>query len=328
MKNSGAISESALVDALIRAEAAAAIAPRRQTRKRKGSFVLLAIGISAASSACTPPSESMPPIETPEDIGHRYESQASDAVAHAKRKEVYPVCPAPAGYEKCGTIAERLLAPARLQKLVRKVCSDQAPDGNSVSETCLRQVIAGVRHYFAVRYPRAKPDEIESICAQRSCASLELEEFAWLESHNNAVHGETMAELERITSNHASAQQDARAERQSRAAQDAAWRARMQAAAAAFQQAGQSFQQAPTSASGAMAEQAGCSSDYECGFGNYCVKPQFQARGACAKVVNQFGVPTYAPPRANSIAPAGPGNCRFDTDCSPGFQCVQGNCMQ
>jgi hypothetical protein len=56
-------------------------------------------------------------------------------------------------------------------------------------------------------------------------------------------------------------------------------------------------------------------------------------RGTCAKVVSQVGVPTYAPPRPDSVGIGGAGNCHYDTECGIGFRCekqsgVTGNCMR
>lgn len=78
---------------------------------------------------------------------------------------------------------------------------------------------------------------------------------------------------------------------------------------------------------------AGCSSDFECGFGNLCVKGQNSFKGTCAKAVNEFGNPTFTPPRTNSVGPGGEGQCAFDTECPIGFRCVKGsalrgNCMK
>lgn len=65
----------------------------------------------------------------------------------------------------------------------------------------------------------------------------------------------------------------------------------------------------------------GCSSDFQCGFGNVCVKDQFAVRGRCAKAVNEFGNPTNPMPRLDSVNPGGTGQCSFDTECPVGFAC-------
>lgn len=76
-----------------------------------------------------------------------------------------------------------------------------------------------------------------------------------------------------------------------------------------------------------------CSSDYDCGYGNVCAKDSGAFRGICAKAVTAYGVPTFQPPRTDSLAP-GQGQCMFDTQCPMGFRCVKtsgglrGNCLK
>ncbi len=76
----------------------------------------------------------------------------------------------------------------------------------------------------------------------------------------------------------------------------------------------------------------GCSSDFECGFGNVCVKSNFSASGRCMRAVNEYGSPNYSPPRTDSVMPKLPNrsDCKFVTDCPPGFTCdtSSGTCVR
>jgi len=78
---------------------------------------------------------------------------------------------------------------------------------------------------------------------------------------------------------------------------------------------------------------ATCSSDYDCTYGWKCVKDSLSFRGICARSVNKYGTPDFAPPSPNSMG-MGSGNCQFTTDCPIGFQCVKssgglyGNCLK
>lgn len=74
-------------------------------------------------------------------------------------------------------------------------------------------------------------------------------------------------------------------------------------------------------------EPRSCSSDISCGVGYYCVKPPMQFTGTCAQVVDRAGVPTFAPPRNDSLGP-GKARCMFITDCPVGFRCERGHCMK
>lgn len=87
---------------------------------------------------------------------------------------------------------------------------------------------------------------------------------------------------------------------------------------------------APTSTARAATPKAArsCSSDLECGVGRQCVKQQFQFQGVCAQTVDEFGMPTYAPPRGNSLGPGDEGDCSFDTECPIGFHCIKGSALK
>ena len=67
-----------------------------------------------------------------------------------------------------------------------------------------------------------------------------------------------------------------------------------------------------------------CNNDFECGYGNQCVKPRgdYSLQGVCVTPVNQFGTQDYTPtlPRAK---PHDISSCNFDTDCGLGFTCVK-----
>jgi hypothetical protein len=69
---------------------------------------------------------------------------------------------------------------------------------------------------------------------------------------------------------------------------------------------------------------AACNSDFDCGFGNKCVKASgdINITGVCVTPSDQFGNKTYdySPPNSQ---PQNVGNCSFDTDCGIGFSCMK-----
>jgi hypothetical protein len=76
-----------------------------------------------------------------------------------------------------------------------------------------------------------------------------------------------------------------------------------------------------------------CTSDFACRPGQHCVKAHLQSNGYCARTVDEFGAPTYAPPSADSVGPNMTEGCYFDTQCPPGFRCdtagvLAGNCVK
>jgi len=65
-----------------------------------------------------------------------------------------------------------------------------------------------------------------------------------------------------------------------------------------------------------------CTSDFDCSYGNSCVKKPYSSEGVCMQNVNQFGVKQYVAPKTNSVMPRMDNNgCSFDMDCPIGFRC-------
>jgi len=64
-----------------------------------------------------------------------------------------------------------------------------------------------------------------------------------------------------------------------------------------------------------------CISDFECGFGNKCVKAPYSATGQCMGSVNQYGTKQYTPPSPDSVGVQTKGSCEFDMNCPVGFRC-------
>lgn len=66
-----------------------------------------------------------------------------------------------------------------------------------------------------------------------------------------------------------------------------------------------------------------CSSDFDCGTGNTCVKAPLDSRGVCMRTVDEYGTRQYNLPSTRSIGPNMnlSGQCDFTTDCPIGFRC-------
>ncbi len=77
-----------------------------------------------------------------------------------------------------------------------------------------------------------------------------------------------------------------------------------------------------------------CSSDFNCNYGQKCVKSSLSSQGECADVVDSYGnkLNNYTP-STDSIYP-GKGSCSFDNECPTGFRChkatgsLYGNCLK
>lgn len=66
---------------------------------------------------------------------------------------------------------------------------------------------------------------------------------------------------------------------------------------------------------------AGCTSDFQCGVGNACVKQRHSNDGVCMKSVDGNGTRVYNMPDSNSIGVRTSEGCQFNTDCPVGFSC-------
>ncbi len=71
---------------------------------------------------------------------------------------------------------------------------------------------------------------------------------------------------------------------------------------------------------------AGCFSDFDCGYGNKCVKASrdINITGVCVTPSDKFGSPRpdYSAPKPEPSKVRG---CSFDTDCDIGFSCMKRN---
>lgn len=66
---------------------------------------------------------------------------------------------------------------------------------------------------------------------------------------------------------------------------------------------------------------AGCQLDYDCGYGNRCVKPSGTfGRGQWMTPVNEYGIRTFDFP-SPSVGPREVSSCRFTADCPIDFTC-------
>lgn len=68
-----------------------------------------------------------------------------------------------------------------------------------------------------------------------------------------------------------------------------------------------------------------CYSDYQCGFGRVCVKPEnsFSMDGICVTPVDEFGNKDYGARMEQEIGPREIEGCSWNTDCDIGFKCLK-----
>jgi hypothetical protein len=94
----------------------------------------------------------------------------------------------------------------------------------------------------------------------------------------------------------------------------------------------QATETASSPSAGAAATAESCSSDYSCGIGSRCVKPNFSGVGVCMRAVNEYGVQTFGMPDPNSVFPKTPKStdCNQGAMCPPMFHCdyLSGACVK
>lgn len=71
-----------------------------------------------------------------------------------------------------------------------------------------------------------------------------------------------------------------------------------------------------------------CFSDFECGYGNRCVKPSgsINMNGVCIEPTNNYGVRDYSSSYntyGRNVGPQEIDGCSFDLDCPIGFSCLK-----
>lgn len=75
-------------------------------------------------------------------------------------------------------------------------------------------------------------------------------------------------------------------------------------------------------------ERAGCTTDFECGYGKACVKGVGDYRGFCAQRVNATGGQSYAPAPPPQYGTSYKPDCYYDFDCGVLFRCSEGRCIK
>lgn len=274
--------------------------------------------------------ESEPPPKSPSQITAEYRDKLDHVEAEEKAKMVWPTCENPPPGKRCGLLWNEMIN--GIVNYVHDVCGEDPPDQH-LSDSCGQKFYNDFIARLPKWYPDAKPRDIDAHCTSMpsDCSTPLAVEAQWLFSHNHAVEERMERRMIELEQQHERAQDRAEAIRQQRE-EDAERRiaairaigSGLQAAAAGLSSGGSSppatsYYQSPAT--------AGCTSDYACGIGFECVKPQFSSTGTCARTVTPMGMPVYSQPRPYSVGPGGPGACSFDTDCPVTWKCIKGGAL-
>ena len=190
-----------------------------------------------------------------------------------------PLCDERSPVERCGLLWARMLRLGKAAEYIEKTC--QEDPAATVSDDCLdglkRQYTAAIEK----RYPRATAADIARRCLHDSAELCHTDanflELEWVASHDEAVEDARASAREQLRVDFATAlamatrEERAEEERQSEVAR------RVLGAIAAGLSAAGSGLIANSATVGRAAFVTGCSSDFECGIGNVCVKPPYPA---------------------------------------------------
>lgn len=273
-------------------------------------------------------------------INKQWDAATSASIAKWDAKIIVPRCDdkVPKG-SQCGLISDMYSDESFQRAFAAQTCPQLTADPNA--DACSQLLTSEFIDMLKKRYLSAPEDA----CPGNDCGSFLTMELTVLTASNAKARAQSHLEIDAINAKY-SAMSDAiiarfksqadqiESETSERLDEASRKRAAMMAVAAGLQAGGNAMANAPPSSATAQAPAvAGCSSDYECGFGNACMKDSGAFRGICARSVDANGLPTFQGPNSSSIG-AGAGSCSFDTDCSIGFKCVKtsgglrGNCLK
>jgi hypothetical protein len=221
---------------------------------------------------------------------------------------ILTACP-PTQHEMHMQRMHRDLAQMRLSRIGRLRDERAKLVADETAGRCRDMLKTGLYEYQAQQLPVHPGEKLWSSCLQ----ILEHQESR-LQEVDRAEHEEGLA----LNQDEFNEQERQEQERRRRSA----------AIAAAFQDVNRNLQATSTSSSSsapsaATARPKECNSDFECTYGEKCVKPNYSGTGSCMKAVNNYGLPQYDLPRLNSVGPKTPSrsDCSYDTQCPIGFKC-------
>jgi hypothetical protein len=253
--------------------------------------------------------------------------QALEAASRSsKRKLVYPSCNAkiPDG-NMCGLISTKYVNTSFQERFQKERCSDGAS-----ANGCLGRYQAAFVVDLRKRYG---PSAVNTGLNGGSFLDMEL---SVLKEYNdqvlqdykittNEINTEYRLKLENVTAQFRTELNSIEAERDAELDSSENNRRVWLAIANGLQAGGQALSSGQATPS-VQTTQSTCTSDFSCAYGQICLKPYGRMSGTCARVVDEYGTPTYQGPNSDSYQP-GNGEC-LSTGCPIGFRCVDGNCIK
>jgi hypothetical protein len=226
--------------------------------------------------------EEGPKAKTPDQVQDDYERQLDNLRAETLDQMHSPSCARQFG-GTCGMISAELRRKGA-RKFIEKNCGETV---ETVSQACAERFQQTLKTALSRKYSHSIASEVESACQDEpeQCASMELLELQYINSHNRSIAAEWARRSQDIARDAQRAQRNARAaqaaearEQEGRAeAQD-----RIRRAGAAISEIGKSLA-TPKEDKTQIEILKQCSNQYQCATGEMCHIPKLQFSGICVK---------------------------------------------
>lgn len=223
-----------------------------------------------------------PKPKTPEQVQDEYESQLANARAETLDQMHSPSCARNATGGTCGLISTQLRKTGA-RKFIETNCGETV---ETVSASCAERFQKTLKTALSRKYSHSIASEVESACSEEpeQCASMELLELQYINSHNKSLAAEWTRRSEDITRDARKAQRNAQAaERAAAREQEARAEAsrRYQAAAQALSTIGQAMIARGSEKKTEVIILPDCTNKYQCASGHHCYIPKMSPSGMC-----------------------------------------------
>jgi hypothetical protein len=294
---------------------------------------ILEDGRSAADDAVSQAQQQL------DQISKTWDEQAENERAKFARRFVLPACGQPSARSdvRCGLVHKLYGGDEFRKEFASRHCASGATIGSdrACSDKLVNEFIRVIEQRYRVRFDElCKSGRCESFLqtelrALRASNRQATEDYSYriqvINEAREAQAKHVLDELDAELSSISTWTQERLDEAESQRAGLRGLTKVMKTAAAGLSAYAQTLQSASLRAGAYGVGMPVCNSDYACGQGYLCLKEPNELQGVCDRRFDALGVPSFSPPRPDSLEP-GQRQCFTVDDCAAGFNCVAGNC--